>query len=80
MTESKYQKKLIDQYTKQGYLVIKMIKTNIVGIPDLLLLKAGEIPIFIEVKGPNGRASKIQEYRIKQLIDMGFLARIDKCS
>ena len=72
MKEQAYQKKIIDEYTKQGYLVINTIKTNITGIPDLILLKAGETPMFIECKTPKGVVSEIQKYRLEQLRKQGF--------
>lgn len=78
MTEQQYQKKLIDEYTKNGYYVIKLIKTNVNGIPDLLCLKADEPPIFIEVKTKTGVVSKLQEYRIKELKERGFIAFVDR--
>jgi hypothetical protein len=35
MTEQQIQKKIIDKYTSEGWYVIKLIKTNKNGIPDL---------------------------------------------
>jgi len=78
MTESKYQKKLIDQYSKEGWFVIKLIKTNLNGIPDLLCLKSGHEPKFIEVKAENGTVSKLQEFRLNQLKKLGFDAEVKK--
>lgn len=72
MSESKYQAKLIKEYEGQGWYVIRLITTNKNGIPDLLCLKEGETPLFIEVKGAKGRTSKLQEYRIKELSNNGF--------
>jgi hypothetical protein len=46
--------------------------TNKPGIPDLLCLKAGEPPLFIEVKAHNGRLSALQNFRSKELIERGF--------
>jgi Holliday junction resolvase len=72
MLESKIQAKIIKRYTDEGYFVIKLIKTNKNGIPDLMLLKDGKT-IFIEVKRPMvGKLSKVQEYRIKELKEYGF--------
>ena len=72
ISESYYQAKLIKQYEKKGYLVLKLIQINKAGYPDLLLLKPnGEIR-FIEVKAKKGRLSKIQEYRINELKEKGF--------
>lgn len=72
MTESKYQKNIIDHYESNGWYVIKLIKTNKNGIPDLLCLKFGRTPLFIEVKGSKGVVSKLQEYRINELKKLGF--------
>ena len=71
MLESKVQAKLIKKLESEGYYVLKLIKTNKNGIPDLLALKEKEI-YFIEVKAENGKLSKIQEYRLKELKEQGF--------
>ena len=66
MTESQIQKKIIDNFTDRGFMVVKLMKTNTNGIPDLMVLKNG-VCKFIEVKKPNGKISELQKYRIKQL-------------
>lgn len=71
MLESKIQAKVIKEYEVRGYYVIKLIKTNKNGIPDLLCIKKNDI-IFVEVKGANGRLSQLQKYRIKELKDIGI--------
>ena len=78
MTEQLIQKKVIDKYTKDGWYVIKLIRTNKNGIPDLLCLKSNELPLFIEVKTSKGIVSEIQKYRIKELNNYGFVAIIHK--
>ncbi len=50
----------------KGFFVVKLIKTNKNGIPDLLCMRKDEY-FFIEVKSSKGKLSKIQEYRIKEL-------------
>lgn len=77
MSEAKHQRKLIKQLETDGWYVIKLIKTNKNGIPDILALKENEKPYFIEVKGVNGIVSKLQEYRIKELKKQGFKAEIN---
>ena len=47
------------------------MQLNKAGYPDLLCLKPDEVK-FIEVKGPKGRLSKVQEYRIAELKAAGF--------
>ncbi len=73
MTEQRIQKKITDQLTNDGWLVIKLMKTSINGIPDLMALRNGTTK-FIEVKKPRGIISEIQKYRIKQLRKQGFEA------
>ena len=73
MTESQIQKKIIDNFTNRGFLVVKLMKTNTNGIPDLMVLKDG-VCKFIEVKKPNGKISELQKYRIKQLRKQKFEA------
>jgi Holliday junction resolvase len=75
MLESARQTKIKKQLEKEGYFVIKLIKTSVNGIPDLMALKNGDT-IFIEVKQPKGVLSEIQKYRIKELREKGFLVYI----
>lgn len=72
MRESDYQRKIIKKYEKQGYFVLKLIRTNIVGISDLLILKSNETPIFLECKTEKGKLSEIQKYRLEELKKKGF--------
>lgn len=76
MTEQQIQKKIIDRYESLGWYVIKLIKTNKNGIPDLICLKENEKPLFIEVKTEKGVLSKLQEYRIKELTEKSFDVKI----
>ena len=68
--ESKIQKEVIDKMEAQGFFVIKLIKTNKNGIPDLLCMRKDEY-FFIEVKSAKGKLSEIQKYRIKDLERFG---------
>ena len=77
MSEAQYQNKLIKQYEAEGYYVLKLIKTNKNGIPDLLAVKPNDVK-FIEVKGAKTPVSKLQEYRIKELKKLGFDATIKR--
>lgn len=72
MREQQYQKKIIDKYRADGWYVINTIKTNVNGIPDLILLKDGEPPTFIECKTPKGKLSQVQVFRLNELQDLGF--------
>lgn len=69
---SKLQTKVINEYKKKGYLAINLIVTNLNGIPDLLMLKDGEKPLFIEIKEKGDTIKPLQLYRQKELIALGF--------
>lgn len=67
MTEQAIQNKRIKQLEAEGYYVIKLVKTNKNGIPDLIAIPPNSDVLFCEVKRPEGRLSKLQEYRITEL-------------
>ena len=75
MTEQQIQTKIIKRLKTEGWYVIKLIKTSVSGIPDLLCLKNGNA-MFIEVKQPDGKLSELQKIRIQQLRDKGFNVKI----
>ena len=66
MTEQKIQFLITNYLKKEGWWITKLMMTTTSGIPDLLCIKGGKT-IFIEVKKPGGRLSKIQEYRIAEI-------------
>ena len=68
-----YQSKLIKEYEDSGYMVVKLIRCNINGMPDLMILKDG-VTEFIEVKEANDTLKPLQRLRIKQLQKKGFSA------
>ncbi|MEM9076282.1 MAG: VRR-NUC domain-containing protein [Bacteroidota bacterium] len=78
MSESNYQAKLIKKLESYEYYVIKLIQTNKNGIADLLALKKGEDPWFIEVKGRKTKIDPLQFYRQKECSEKGFRANITR--
>ena len=76
MTEQQIQKKKIKELEADGYYVLKLIKTNKNGIPDVLALHPEYGIEFYEIKTKKGKASKLQEYRMKELKEYGFTAEI----
>ena len=76
MTEQQIQAKRIKQLESAGYYVIKLIKTNKNGIPDVIAIPPGVPVVFSEIKKPNGKVSKLQEYRLKELQEYGFTVEI----
>ena len=69
--ESKIQAKIINYYESKGYYVIKLIKTNKNGIPDLICLKDGKA-FFVEVKSEKGKVAPLQKFRHEELLKFGF--------
>jgi|TARA_R110001632_G_scaffold110088_1_gene220529 Holliday junction resolvase len=76
MTEQQIQAKRIKQLEAEGYYVLKLIKTNKNGIPDILAIPPDSQVIFSEVKTPKGRLSKLQEFRLKELEKYGFRTEV----
>tara|TARA_R100001443_G_scaffold24282_1_gene36568 strand:+ start:7264 stop:7503 length:240 start_codon:yes stop_codon:yes gene_type:complete len=78
MTEQQVQAKKIKELESKGYYVLKLIKTNKNGIPDLVALHPDKKVLFIEVKTKKGKVSKLQEYRLKELEEHGFQTEIHR--
>jgi len=68
-----YQQNIIKEYESMGFLVIKTIRLNKSGFPDLMCLKDGKT-IWIEVKEPKDTLKPLQKKRIEELIEIGFEA------
>ena len=67
MSESTFKSKILKQYKRDGWLVIGLIQTTLNGIPDTMLLKRGEQPLFIEFKAKGKVARPLQEYRHREI-------------
>ena len=76
MTEQQIQSKRIRELEAQGYYVIKLVRTNKNGIPDLIAIPRNSDVLFCEVKRPEGKLSKLQEYRIKELNQHGIKTEV----
>lgn len=76
MKEQQIQSKKIKELEAQGYYVIKLINTNRNGIPDIIAIPPNSDVLFIEVKRPDGKVTKLQEYRHKELKDKGIKVEI----
>ena len=76
MTEQQIQSKRIKELEAQGYYVIKLIRTNKNGIPDLIAIPPNSDVLFSEIKKPGGKLSKLQEFRIKELNQIGIKTEV----
>ena len=70
---SKFQTELIKKYEAEGYTVLKTIRLNRSGYPDLMLLKNGKV-IWIESKEGKDTLKPLQKKRIDELRANGFKA------
>ena len=68
-----YQKIIIKEWEKKGYVVLKNIRLNKSGYPDLQCLKNG-LTVWIEVKELKDTLKPLQKLRIDQLRANGFKA------
>ncbi len=78
MTEQQIQSKRIKELEAEGYYVLKLIKTNKNGIPDLLAIPPNCEVLFSEVKTPKGKVSVLKKYRLKELEEYGFRTEVHK--
>lgn len=78
MREQQIQAKKIKELEAQGYYVIKLVSTNKNGIPDLIAIPKDSDVLFVEVKKPDGKLSKLQEYRLKELKSHGIKVEVYK--
>jgi Holliday junction resolvase len=76
MTEQQIQTKIIKKLEKDGWYVVKIIKCNKNGFPDIIALREGEVK-FYEVKRPKfGITTALQNYVLSILTKMGFYAKV----
>jgi len=68
---SKFQSKLIKEYKSKGYLVLKIIRLNENGYPDLLCIKENEPNLWVESKEEKDTLKPIQKLRIDELNAIG---------
>ena len=78
MKEQQIQSKKIKELEEEGYYVIKLINTNKNGIPDLIAIPPNSDVLFVEVKKPDGKLSKLQEFRLKELENHGVKVEVFK--
>ena len=71
---SNFQKKVIKEYQEKGYKVLKHIRLNESGYPDLQCLKKDSIDIWIECKEKNDTLKPLQKFRIDELNNLGKIA------
>ena len=69
--DSVYEQTVSKDLANRGWLSVKLMRTNLNGIPDRMYLKDSQV-FFIEFKSASGKLSELQKYRIEQLRINGF--------
>ena len=67
MSEQKLQKKILDWLKKNGFYTIKIVVANRKGIPDIVGCTPCGKFFAIEVKVGSNKASRLQEYNVKEI-------------
>jgi Holliday junction resolvase len=75
MRESELQKKIVDRLNRHGWSCVKLIQTNMNGIPDLMCIRKGTV-MFLEVKTETGVVAPLQQKRIDDLNKHGVFAKV----
>jgi Holliday junction resolvase len=75
MREAELQKKIVDRLNRHGWSCIKLIQTNMNGIPDLMCIRKGTV-MFLEVKTETGVIAPLQQKRIDDLNKHGVFAKV----
>ncbi|QAA31232.1 VRR-NUC domain-containing protein [Clostridium manihotivorum] len=76
MNESTIEKRLKKEIELIGGKALKFVSPGVSGVPDrIVLLPHGRI-VFVELKAPGEKPRKIQEYRARELRDLGFEVKV----
>jgi Holliday junction resolvase len=75
MTEGDIQARIMKRLRAEGYYCIKIVQATASGLPDIVALKPDEV-LFVEVKRPGERTSRIQRYRHEELRAQGFAVKV----
>lgn len=69
--ESKLQSRIIADLRRKGWIVVKVVRCNLSGWPDLTAYK-NKVAIFMEIKDEGKKTEPLQDYRHEELRKQGF--------
>ncbi|MBB6622048.1 VRR-NUC domain-containing protein [Clostridium gasigenes] len=72
MNENIIEQRLKKEIEKIGGKALKFVSPGVAGVPDRIVLMPGGIIIFVELKAPGKKLRAMQEYRAKELRQLGF--------
>lgn len=65
MNESKIQKEIMDYLKEKHYYVIKVVRANVGGVPDILACKDGKFfAVEVKAKGKKATVTELQKYHL----------------
>ena len=76
MLEKDIEKYLIHKVSSLGGKAYKFTSPNNKGVPDRIVILPNGIIYFIELKNEKGKLSKLQEYQMKTLIELGCNCKV----
>jgi len=74
MTESQLERKIGLFCTSKGLLYYKFSSPGRRGVPDRMIVGPGQKVMFLEIKAPGKKPTKLQLHEIGKLQDDGFVA------
>lgn len=74
---SKFQTKTIKKLKSKGWKVLKTIRLNESGYPDLICMRQG-VTVWVECKEKNDTLKPLQAFRINELKQNGFDAFVEQ--
>ena len=78
--ESKIQKEIIDYLKERSYYVVKVIKANTSGVPDILFCKDGKFcAIEVKAKGKKSKVTELQKFHLEMIRASGGKAIVADC-
>jgi Holliday junction resolvase len=80
MNESEIQKEIINYLESNRYYVVKVIRANKNGVPDILFCKDGKFcAIEVKAKGKKSNVSELQKVHIHLINASGGKAIVADC-
>lgn len=72
MLENVIEKRLKKEIEKIGGKALKFVSPGMSGMPDRIVLSPPGKIVFVELKAPGKKRRKLQEYRARELQNLGF--------
>lgn len=76
MLERVIESRLRQEAKKRGGMALKFVSPGMNGVPDRIVLLPGGKMAFVELKAPGKVPRVLQEKRIRQLRQLGFLVYV----